>query len=282
MIETGCREKIRSKINSLTNSEQKVANYVLEHYEKVLSYNIIELSEQIGVSEASVVRFCKAIGYKGYQEFKIKAAIDILPKDKHFNPVLEETDDVEHICMKIFRSEINALNQTLNGLDLEAVERAADAIYSANQVLFFGTGGSLLVAQDALHKLMKIGIKIHVHADQDLQLMSSSLLKKGDVAVGISHSGSNNHVLHCLKNAKENGAMTIALVGQGRTAISKMADILLQTTAEETIFQSESVTTRITQLAIIDSLVAVIAFKDYDESFTAIQHTRSATSINKA
>lgn len=281
MIETGCREKILSKINSLTNTEKKIAQYVLDHYESVLNSNIIELSEQAKVSEASVVRFCKSLGYKGFQEFKIKAAIDVLPKDKHFNPVLKEDDSVEGICRKIFNSEMSVLNRTLLGLDMKAIEAAAEAIYSAKQVVLFGSGGSQLVAQDALHKLMKIGIKIHVYADHDLQLMSSSLMKPEDVAIGISHSGSNSSVYYCLKNARECGAKTIALVRQGKTPLSKNADIILQTTSEETIFQSESVTTRIAQLAIIDSLVAVVAFKNYDDSYAAIQQTRSATSINK-
>lgn len=281
MLETGCREIIMSKINSLTNTEKRIAQYVLDNYEQVLNSNIIELSEQAKVSEASVVRFCKSLGYKGFQEFKIKAAIDVLPREKHFNPVLQEDDSVESICKKIFNSEMSVLNRTLLGLDMKVVEKAANAIYQAKQVVLFGSGGSLLVAQDALHKLMKIGLKIHVYADQDLQLMASSLLEKGDVALGISHSGSNSSVHQCMKNAKECGAQTIALVSQGKTPLSKTADIVLQTTAEETIFQSESVTTRIAQLAIIDSLVAVVAFKNYDASYAAIQQTRSATSVNK-
>ena len=281
MIETGCREKIASKINSLTNTEKKIARFVLDNYENVLNSSIVELSEQAGVSDASVVRFCKSLGYKGYQEFKIKAAIDVLPKEKHFNPVLEKDDSTENICKKLFNSEISVLNRTLLGLDMESMEDVANAIYAANQVVFFGSGGSLLVAQDALHKLMKIGIKVHAYADRDLQLMASSLMRAGDVAIGISHSGSNSAVVHCLKNARECGAKTVALVSQGKTPLSKIADIVLHTTSEATIFQSESVTTRIAQLAIIDSLVAVVALKNYEESFAAIQQTRNATSINK-
>lgn len=281
MIESGCKEKILAKMHSFTNTEKKIAEYVLDHYEEVLNCNITELSENAKVSDASVVRFCRSIGYRGYQDFKVNAARDVLPRDRHFNPVLQEHDDPATICSKIFNSEISVLNRTLLGLDMKTVEKAADLIYKAGKVVFFGSGGSLLVGQDALHKLMKIGIRAYVYEDMDLQMMASSLLEEQDVAIGISHSGSNYKVLKCLKYAKENGASTIALVSRGKTPISKTADVAIETASEQTMFQSESVSTRIAQLAIIDALVAIVAFKNYDASYLAIQKTRIATSDNK-
>lgn len=281
MMESSCKEIIFSKLNSMTNTEKKIADYVLEHYEQVLNSNITELGENAKVSDASIVRFCRSLGYKGYQDFKINAAKDALPREKHLNPVLEEKDRPEAICKKIFNSEILVLNRTLACLDMEIVEKIADMISSAERVVLFGSGGSLLVAQDAQHKLMKVGIQVFVHADRDLQLMASSLTGKNDLAIGISHSGSNYSVLKCLKNAKENETATVAIVNRGKTPISKVADLVIHTASEETMFQSESVSTRIAQLAIIDSLVTIVAFKNYEKSYNAIQRTRGATSENK-
>ena len=128
---------------------------------------------------------------------------------------------------------------------------------------------------------MKIGIRAFVYDDVDMQLMVSSLMEEGELAFGISHSGSNCNVINCLRNARENGADTVALVSQGKTPLSKIADSILYSSAEETIFQSESVSTRIAQLAMIDTLVAIVAFEDYENSYMAIQKTRKATSENK-
>lgn len=281
MVGESCKEKIHGRMHLLTNTEAKVAAYVLEHYEKVLSLNITELAECAGVSDASVVRFCRSVGYKGYQDFKVNAARDVLPPEKHFNPCLEKGDDVRTICKKIFTSEVNVLNHTLAGIDISVLEEAAKQISREKKLVLFGTGGSLLVAKDAQHKFMKIGVCPMVYDDMDLQLMTSSLMSEGEVALGISHSGSNYRVMSCLKNAKDNGAYTIALVGRGRTAMSKIADLSLYCASEETMFQSESVSTRIAQLAMIDVLVAVIAFGDYDKSYDAIQRTRRATSEYK-
>ena len=281
MVESSCKEIIRGRMNYLTNTERKIANYVLENYDQVLNSNITELADNAKVSDASVVRFCRSLGYKGYQDFKINAAKDVLPREKHLNPILEESDSPDMICHKIFNLEISVLERTLASLNMREVEKAAQFIFHGKRVLFFGSGGSLLVGQDALHKFMKIGVQVYVHEDRDLQLMASSLAGEGDVVIGISHSGSNYSVLRCLKNAKENGAQTIALVSRGKTPLSKIADVVIDTASEETIFQSESVSTRIAQLAIIDSLVSIVAFMNYDESYRAIQKTRKATSENK-
>lgn len=116
---------------------------------------------------------------------------------------------------------------------------------------------------------MKIGIRAFVYDDADMQLMVSSLMEEGELAFGISHSGSNYNVMNCLRNARENGADTVALVSQGKTPLSKIADTVLYSSAEETIFQSESVSTRIAQLAMIDTLVAIVAFEDYENSYMA-------------
>lgn len=281
MVEVSCKEKIKGSMDLLTNSETKVANYVLNNYADTLNYNVSELADKAGVSDASVVRFCKSLGYRGFQDFKISAAKDILPRDRYFNPSLEQNDDAETICRKIFDLEIAALNRTFSLINFSDMEAACDAISNAEKVLAVGSGGSLIVARDLQHKLMKIGIQSFVYDDMDLQSMAASLLTERDVAVCMSHSGSNRSILNCLKIAKENGAKTIAMTGQGKTPISNTADISLFVASEKTMFRSESASTRIAQLSMIDSMVSIIAFKNYEKSYLAVQKTRQATAENK-
>lgn len=278
---TSCKQKILGKMNHLTNTEIKIADYVLEHYDSVLNNNITELAEKADVSDASVVRFCKRLGYKGFQDFKINAAKDLLPKEKHLNPSLDKADDAGTICRKIIQTEVAVLDRTMAILDLEAIEQAVRMIRNAERLVIFGSGGSLLVGKDAQHKFLKIGIKAFVYEDMDMQCMASSLMKKNEVALCISHSGYNANIVNCMKNAGANGAGRIALVSQGKTPMAKNAEVMLYTASEETMFKSESVSTRIAQLAMIDSLVAIVAFQDYEDSYQAIQATRKATSQNK-
>lgn len=281
MIAGNCKEKILGKLPQLTSTEAKIANYVLEHYEAVLQYNVSVLAKKAGVSDASIVRFCRSVGYKGFQDFKMNAARDILPRAKQFDPILDQEDDTETICKKIFTSEINVLNRTLLGLDIPVISEIADKIYSARQVLIFGTGGSHIVAKDAQHKFLKIGVKAQAYDDIDLQMMASSLVNSDDLAICISFSGSNYLSIECMKNAKDRGAYCVGIISQGKSPLSKIVDVTIYSAYDETLFQSESVSTRIAQLAIIDAIVSNVAFKDYDASYIAIQSTRDATARNK-
>ena len=281
MNRTSCIVNIQSKMKVLTGSEKKVAEYVLKNYMRVLDFTVTELAEKAGVSDATVVRFCRSVGYKGYQDMKINLAQDAIVPYKHLNNSLEERDTPEQIVTKVLRSEIETLEETIHIIDMDELEQAAKAIKNADKVVFFGSGGSIMVAHDALHKLLKIGICCIVEEDADVQAMESALLKKGDVAIGISHSGTNKGVLECLRNAKANGATTVGLTTYGKSPMQRLCDYVLMTSTKETVFKSESVTARIAQLAVIDSLVAVISFMNYDAAYAAIQKTRNATSSHK-
>jgi DNA-binding MurR/RpiR family transcriptional regulator len=281
MTTTSCRLRIESKHRLLSNAESKVAHYVLTNYDDVLKCTITELAEKAGSSDASVLRFCRRIGYKGYHEFKIDLARDVIPPYKHLNPRFEPGESTETVCHKIFQSEIETLNETLMVLDMDALEKAAETIAAADRIEIFGCGGSGVVSMDAQHKFLKIGIKTAAHTDTDTQAMSASLLGEGDVAFGISHSGSNRNVTHCLRMAKKQGATTITLSAHCKSPLVKIADIALFTATKETVFKSESVSARIAHLAVIDSLVASVAMKNYERSFKAIQKTRAATTIGK-
>lgn len=276
-----CLAKIINRKGLFTSAEAKAAAYAVAHYSEICDCTVTELAERAGTSEATIVRFCKTLGYKGFQEFKISVARDTIPESKHFNSSFEEGDSTQTICQKIFDSLTDALTKTLAVLDMGMLEKAAEAIRPGGRIVIFGSGGSNMVAMDALHKFLKVGIQAHVAQDADVQAMMASLLKKGDVALGISHSGSNQRVVHCMRLARQQGATTIALTTHGKSPLQRYADIMLFSATRETAFKSESVSARIAQLAIIDSLVAAVAFKNYAVSFSAVQKTRKATSVGK-
>ena len=265
----------------LTKREQKIVDFIMQNGDSFLNETITEFSEKAGVSDATMVRFCKHLGYKGYQDFKVNCARQMLPKETQISPGLDQGDDSSVICSKVFNSEMSVLSRTLLEIDIRVLEQIADKLRSAGKIALFGTGGSLNVAKDALHKFMKIGLMVYVYEDIDLQHMAASLLREGDVAVVISHSGSNVSSLRCLELAKEGGAFTVALTGLGKNPISRAADLTVHIASEKTIYQSESVSTRIAQLAVLDTLIGIAAFEDYDNSYEAAMATRRATSHRK-
>ena len=281
MNNNSCLLNIKSKLKILTGSEKKVGNYVLEHYMEVLNYTVTELAEKAEVSDATVVRFSRSAGYKGYQDLKIHLAQDALVPYKHLNTSLEKDDTPAQIAQKVIRAEIQTLEETLNILDMKELEQVAQVIRKARRVVFFGCGGSGAVAFDAMHKFLKIGIHSCIQTDVDIQSMESALLGPGDVAFGISHSGGNQNVLECLKNARDCKATLVGLTTCGKSPMQRLCDYLLMTSTRESIFRSESVTAGVAQLSVIDSLVAVMSYMDYDSAYDAIQRTRKATSGRK-
>ncbi|TCW38032.1 RpiR family transcriptional regulator [Thermohydrogenium kirishiense] len=273
--------RIRTIYSSLRDSEKKIANYINENYQDIMNLTITELAEKSGTSESAVVRLCKSLGYKGFQEFKIKAAQDVIQPSQQIHEAIEREDDLITIKEKVFNAHIQALIDTLEILSNEELEKAVDLIANANRLEIYGEGGSGVVALDAQHKFLKIGLKSFAYLDSDLKAMSASLLQKGDVVVGISHSGVSRNLIESLEIAKKAGASIIAITNYSKSLILKVSDVALFTISKETAFKSYAMSSRIAELSIIDALVMGVAFRRFEESIISIQKTRDATFSKK-
>jgi DNA-binding MurR/RpiR family transcriptional regulator len=273
--------RVQAVYPSLRDSEKKIANYIKENYQNIINLTITELSEKSGTSEAAVVRLCKSLGYKGFQEFKIKAAQDVIQPSRQIHEAIEKDDDLSAIKQKVFNAHMQTLIDTLEVLNNEEFEKAVELIANANRLEFYGEGGSGVVALDAQHKFLKIGLKSFASIDSNLQAMSASLLQKGDVVVGISHSGASRNLIESLEIAKKMGASIIAITNYSKSPILKVSDVVLFTISKETAFKSYAMSSRIAELAIIDALVMGVAFRHYEESLKNIQKTRDATLSKK-
>ena len=269
---------IKTKLDTFTKSERKIAEYILKNHNDILDATITELAEKINTSDASIARFCKTLGCKGYQDFKIRLAKEILPKYKQLNVSIEKNDTPEILCQKIFNCEIATLHENLEIVNVDTLKEAAEHIKSSDHVEIFGSGGSFIIGQDIKHKFLKIGIRCSVISDIDMQSMSASLLKKGDVVIGISHSGGTKSIFHCLDIAKKNGAFIILLTATAKSPMSRLADIVIPVISKETLFKSESNAARIAELVIMDVILAILVsdnnYKNYDKK---IHVTRMST-----
>lgn len=281
--ELGCKERLIEKRDGehTKKTERKIAAYLLGNFDKSLHSTLLELADGIGVSDASIVRFCKSIGYTGFQEYKINAAMQCVPEPRLYNPSLSVDDSPAELCNKIFAIESSALEQTKQELDIKVMNEVADLLINAKRINLVGTGGSAISARDFQHKLLKIGVRAELQEDKDLQLMSASLLTENDVLFAISHSGSNLHVAETIDLAKKQNAKVVTLTMKSKNVVVEKADYPLYVVSEKTIFESESFSTRLAQLAMLDCLVALMAFKNFDGSLEAMKATRLATSVNK-
>jgi transcriptional regulator, RpiR family len=274
-------EKIKAVINNLKPSEEKVAEYIIKNADKISELSIGELAKNSGTSEASVVRFCKSLGYKGYQDLKIKVSADYTYKTKSIQGFVNINDDINAIVVKISKNNMQSIEKTMDMLDRDEVEKAVNSILEANKIDIYGVGASAIVAQDMLQKFMRINKSCTAYSDSHMQLASAANLRCGDVAVGISYSGQTMDTVDALRIAKNSGATTICITRFGNSPITEVSDIKLFVYSTEAIFRSGAMASRIAQLNVIDILFSIIACRKYEDIIKYLENTSEAVSSRK-
>ncbi len=273
--------RLQGTYSGLRAAEQRVADFILAHPDELIYLTVTELADRTHTSESTVVRLCQKIGYKGYQEFKIVLARDLVEPATAIYAAIEPGDDLATVKTKVFQANAQALRDTLEVLDEKDLQRAVDAIASARRLEIYGVGGSSPLALDAYHKFVKLGVAAVALSDGDLMAMSSSLLSANDVALGISHTGASRDVTDALGRAKRHGATTICLTHRSSSPITKVSDVVLVTAAQQTAFSSDASSSRIAQLAVIDTLYVGVAHKNHARSLEMIERTREATAAKR-
>ena len=278
--------KIREILNQLSSSEKKVAEFILNRPSDISDLSIGELAKIIKSSEATIVRFCKTLGFNGYKDLKITITKDMALYDtkkdskKQYSDV-KPGDDLKTIVDNISENNKEAIDDSLKILSLEKVKRAVDAIIVTNRIDFYGVGSSYLIAYDAFQKFSRINKIVTAHSDPHMQIASASNLKKGDLAFAISYSGNTKDTYDSIRVAKESKATTISITKYGQNAISELCDINLFVSAPEITIRSGAMSSRIAQLNLIDILFAAASSKQFDEVEKYLQNTRKAMKIKK-
>lgn len=258
--------KIRDMKENLTPVERMVAEYILANMEEIPHLSIKSLAKLSKTSDASVLRFCKTMGYGGYRSFivSISAALGSMDderKDQYTD--IQPGDDLNTIISNISRNNMKSIEDTLSVLDRGEVDRAVKALRASNRIVFFGIGASGLVCQDGEQKFSRINKMSHAYTDGHSQLTAATLLSKGDVAIFVSNSGDTVEILETLDIAKKNNATTIAITKYNRSELADKADILLGISTPEVTMRSGAMGSRIAMLTVIDMLFAGVASAEY-------------------
>lgn len=256
MINVSCLYAIKSQYRNFSEKEKMIADYILEDPSRVVHPSIEELSEIIGISETTLFRFVKKLGYQGYQRFRIALATETVTKDLRIfdAPLRNEDDEVE----VVFNSAIATLEQTKKTLNREDIQKAARKMKEARRILLFGMGGSNVVARDAFHKIVRTGLDCTMTDDFHMQLMMASQACRECVALIISHTGENVDTLAIAQEVQKSGTPILALTSNYRSPLARIAAIILPVHVSQVSLVSEAFSARIAQLAIIDVLYVEI------------------------
>ena len=276
MSQNDCLAGIRSRLDTWSAKERKVASYILAKPRDAVDPSIEELAERIGVSESTLFRFVRKLGYSGYQQFRIALATEaIAPRDTWYDSP-EAALDEKSAAAVVFKTSIAALESTLAGLDPELLEKAALAITRARRVPILGIGGSNAVAQDAWHKLVRTGLPCEAPIDFHSQLMLASQCGPDCFVILFSHTGSNTDALALADEAKRSGASLLIVTSQPRSPLARRADYLVVSRSSGARIVSEAWSGRIAQLAIIDTLYVLVMEKLGDAGERHLEAMRGA------
>lgn len=269
--------RIESHLDALKPAEKKVAEYILKNLPETIRLSITKLAENVGVSEATIVKFCQHIGYSGYQELKIMLAQSSEQSDKeHIYGEIEADDSANIIVEKIFQIYHHSLNATKKFLLNADVAACVNLILGAERVFFFGYGASGIVALDAEQKLKRIDHVAEALTDSHSQKTVAALLTTKDLVIAISDSGRTKELISSVKVAKKVGTKIVGITSNLGSPLTQLADQVLLTSSKETPFRGSALASRMAQLAVIDVLFLGVATNEYDHTLTALNKTRLA------
>tara|TARA_B100000745_G_scaffold297159_1_gene243667 strand:+ start:20501 stop:21358 length:858 start_codon:yes stop_codon:yes gene_type:complete len=243
---------------ALRKSEAKVADFVLAHANDVINMRIVDLAAQSEVSDPTVIRFCRALGFDGFQSFKLQLAQQIGMGSVYTQFAVDDSDTVNDLCNKVFDTTVGTLRTVRDELDPDILEQAINTISNARRVEFYGFGASGPVAADAQHKFFRLQLSTTALMDPHIQHMSAISLGEEDVVVAISQSGQTRALLQSVNLAKEAGATVIGLAPQN-TPLSEICSIPIHVTMEEDMQAFTPISSRIAHLVVIDVLATGVA-----------------------
>lgn len=271
--------RIRSLLPGLARAEQRVAHIVLSDPASIARRSITDVAEAAGTSETTVTRFCKAIGAGGYPDLRIALAADTArtsTRDRELGTDISPDDDLAQVIEKVGYADAKAVEETASQLDATVLTQLVDAVATARRIDIYGMGASAFVGLDLQQKLHRIGLTSFTWSDTHNALTSAAVLREGDVAIGISHTGATVETVEALREARRRGATTAALTNFARSPVTEVADHVLTTAVRETTYRSGAMASRIGQLTVIDCLFIGVAQRHLAQTRQALEATREA------
>ena len=250
--------QIENSLSDLRKSEKLVGEFVLQDPKSVITMKTAEASKAIGISEPTLIRFCKALGLSGYQEFKINLSQQLAADDYFVMYEIEEDDSIHELCEKVFDTTISEILNVRSQINQNILEESIETLANANRVEFYAFGGSAPVAMDAQHKFFRLKIPSSFITDPHIQFMSANSLNENDVVVAISQSGTTSALVNSVKILRKAGVKVIGIM-PGNTPLANICNYPLTINVGENNRISKPNTSRIAYTAVIDVLTMGVA-----------------------
>lgn len=268
--------RLRERYQTFSNTEREVAGSILAEPKLVVDMSIHDLAKHTFSSASTIVRLCTRLGYSGYKEFRRAVTYELALRDQSMKMELKEisrSDSLEEIIDKVTYMNMVSLEETKTLLNVKDLRACVELLKNARVIYLFGMGASFCAAKDAYLKFLRMNKLCVINEDWHSQLLQARNASKEDLALIFSYSGATVEIIECMKALKESGTPSIAITRCVESPVSKLADISLYTSANESLFRSGAMPSRMSQLNVVDILYTALANKDYDAAIQQITRT---------
>jgi len=257
-------DRVQACLPSLAPAEQRVAKLCLADPRAFTMLPVAQLADRAHVSKPTVVRFCRSVGYNGLSDFKQKLAGTVNEGVPFIHRSVDADDKTADVLVKVIDNTVAAFLKYRNEASSNQIDKAVSALVAAfqtgRQVQFFGVGNSGVVAQDAQHKFFRLGLHSIAYSDGHMQVMSASILQKGDCVLIISNSGRTRDLMDACDIARKNGATTIVITASG-SPLASAGHIHLSADHPEGFDRYSPMVSRLLHLLVIDVLATTVALR---------------------
>ncbi|QIQ21567.1 MurR/RpiR family transcriptional regulator [Zophobihabitans entericus] len=260
--------KLKEMQQDLSKKELLVASYILNNAETIKTISIHSLAEATKVSTATILRLCDKLGYSGFSDFKIAliASPNTTQSKLYLQDDIKVSDSMEEINAKVFQMEKLAIDATYSMIDTATLNQAVDMLIKCNKVVIYGAASSSLIGKELEYQLIKLKKNVSCNFDYYVQHNILGTLDKDDVLIIFSNSGETSLCIKLLEYSKKLNVPSIAITRLGHSKVSSLASIVLHTSSEETS-RLIPIRSKVSQLSIINILVANIFVRQYEENF---------------
>lgn len=259
-----------------SNTEKGIIHYLLSHPDEVAGCSIRRLSEKTFSSASTIIRLCRKTGFDGYKELQRSLLYELaIRKENNVwqKQEIGQQDSLEEIINKVIYKNIASLEDTRKLVDMENLKRCVDLLEQAETVRLFGIGSSLLIARDMYLKMLRVNKSCYICDDWHAQFLHAKNMTAKDLALIISYSGMTEEMITCAREAKSHGAPIIVISRFEESPLVRLANYNLPVAATELIFRSGAMSSRISQLAVVDILYTAYVQRHYEDSLKQFEKT---------
>ncbi len=266
--------KIKQAVNTYTETELKISEYIIKNSSKVLKLSVIDLANKIGTSSAAIVRFSKKTGFIGYADLKLSLARDKYEIEEEFDLILRKTDSVENLIHKSYEDTIQNMEHTYKLISITELEKGIELIKKARRIYIIGVGGSKIICDDLSQKFLRINKDVINYTDIHVQAAAMAHISELDVLIVISYSGKTEDVLKLASMANVAGAKIISITKFDKNLLNKISDVVLHVPSNEKEMRLGAISSRFSSLVMTDLLFYGLAKDNYEVAKDGLVKTK--------